>query len=265
MKEILLAASLLLTSTSISFGSSIALDSADDAAYDPSDWADGTNGGSGFSAWSLTTSGNAGLFIGDSNTNGTGQNSGGIDSSNQAFGAFAFPGGFARASRDFTGGPLVIGQTFSVDFDNGNIDNFAEVSVALRNNLGERLLEFAFIGGQTKYSIRNATVTSGELPNFTDDGMSIAFTLTDPDSYLLEIVTFENGNTATIMGDLASPSGGQGVSQFYFANSGSGGTFQVNDAFVNNLSISAVPEPLMALGGGGLLCLVGLRRRQGAF
>src|SRR5437660_1582259 len=99
----------------------IATDNASDPAYN-SGWTAGTNGGSGFAAWSMLPVGSPpqfSYFVGSSLTNGAAPPSGGIDTAGKSWGLANAIADTAAASRKLTGGSLAVGQHVLVDMDNG--------------------------------------------------------------------------------------------------------------------------------------------------
>ena len=107
----------------------IATDDATQATYDTGGWTTGDNGGSGFGAWTLTTPTNSGTFVGSSNDIRT------IFTNNDAWGLFADNGATAAAVRPFSNS-LVPGWVFSIDMDNGAVQNGGTVGFSLRNASG---------------------------------------------------------------------------------------------------------------------------------
>jgi hypothetical protein len=255
----------------------IAADSADDSAYD-SGWANGSNGGYGFGAWSLSTSiadtDRNGHFIGSSANNGVAPPSGNIDTAGRSWGLYAngsdaVNNALSAGYRPFTGA-LSVGQTLTLSMDNGLIDTSYLVGFTLLNSDPATPLPFgvlpnsntrfgfSFVGGEATYQLSLGDGVGGVTTintgfGFTDGGMNLAFTLLANDEYSFSI----NGGTP-LTGSLGGTFGEaiNGVAVYnYRAGPDSG-----NDAFFNSMSI--VPEPSTAmLIGVGLFALVGLRRR----
>jgi len=46
---------------------------------------------------------------------------------------------------------MIPGEQFSVEFENGYINNGGAVGIGLQNASGENLIEFYFAGGQSDY------------------------------------------------------------------------------------------------------------------
>ncbi len=216
-------------------------DAASDAVYDPS-WDSGDNGGTGFGSWSLNINGNAGHFVGSSTGNGNGDTNadGDINSSGKAWGMYANSGGLSEAFRSIIS-PLGAGTSFSIDMDNGFIDNGSTVGLALQNDAGTNLFEFLFIGGGSEYIINDNTgIGRSTGLGFTDEGLQLSFTFSTGNNYSVQITRLEGGN-ATVSGTLAdTPT----KFRIFNANAGAGST---NDLFFNNLSVNDPERPAVAL------------------
>ena len=200
--------------------------------------------------WAITlTSGDAGQngdFSGNSGTNGDGSGAGAGAS---AWALYANTGQTASAVYTLAGGGLSIGQSLSLDFDNGNIDLGGSVGMVLLNG-GTEAFAFTFTGGDANYSIFDGATTDTGV-GFTDDGQNVSITLTSAGTYSVDGTlltgTFNNGQTTI-----------DEVRVFNF-NAGAGGP---SNLFFNNLSVTQVPEPsssaLLTLAGLALI----LRRRK---
>lgn len=257
----------------------VASDSAADPVYDDG-WQHGDNGGTGWGAWILeNTASYQRHFIGNSAGNGDGDTSppvGDINTPGTAsgrawgLGHFTPAGTLARvthADRPF-GGDLSVGQTFSLDFDNGTVTGGfpSGVGVALGDTYtgGRQFVwELQISGGEgpgsTSYSVQGREEPQFG-PAFTDEGLHIDFTLLAANRYLVAVTPL-GGETTTYTGTLrgsgqadASPD----LVRFYNLN---GGNTAAGESFYNNMAIGQVPEPsaFAALALGGLLC----RRRRG--
>jgi hypothetical protein len=226
------------------------------------------NGGSGWGgAWTFTTPANSGDFLGDSTTNASNP-SGGINSGNGlAWGLFANTGATSDATRPFSGS-LSVGQTFSLQIDQGFQDAGSTVGFGLQNASGQNLFEAYYIGGDATNSWKtNSSAGQQNLsPNvgFSGDGFNVTFTLQAGNTYA---GTFSDmhGNSANFSGTLSTQAGGEAISQvrLFNSNAGNGGT---NDQYFNNMSITSVPEPgtiLSFLSGSSLLgAFLFIRRRR---
>ncbi len=182
----------------------------------------GGNGGQGFGPWSFQVSGGGG-----------GTFNGGSDIG-QAWGIWS-QGGLTSAVRPFAG-PLAMESTVSFAYDNGGIEtNGNKVGVRLRNSSNNILTEFRFIGGDTQYTIADAS-TSNTGVNFTTTGLSnITFAYTAANTYSISIT--RSGVTTVLTGrTFATAVGGQVPAQIEFFNSNAGGG-SARDVFFNDLSI----------------------------
>lgn len=233
----------------------------DDASNYSGVWTNGSNGGYGFGNWVLGTTGSAGMFVGDSTLN-AGGSSGGINTSGVAWGMWANSGGLSEAIRPFTGGPLTLGQSVVVDFDNGWIDTGSTVGLALQTSGGSNRIELYFIGGNSTYTINNGSPIDAGV-GFTGDGLRLTFTLTGPNAMILTVGSLNgsNGGTNSVFTGL-SLNGGTGLDieriRFFNASAGPGSNY---DAFYNRLEI--IPEPsTVFLVGLGLAGAWYLRRRK---
>jgi hypothetical protein len=149
----------------------LASDDASDPAYSGV-WTNGSNGGVGFGAWQLFITGYAGHLIQDSTKNGDGQDDGvsnGIAGDGDintgspaklAWGMSAIPGSSATAIRPFTGGALDLGQTFSLNCDNGSVQDGGRVIVSLLDSSSNPVFSFFFDGGATHYQYSNSSGTT---------------------------------------------------------------------------------------------------------
>jgi hypothetical protein len=182
----------------------------------------GGNGGQGFGPWSFQVSGGGG-----------GTFNGGSDIG-QAWGIWS-QGGLTSAVRPFAA-PMEIDGTVSFAFDNGGIEtNGNKVGVRLRNSSNNILSEFRFIGGDTQYTIADAS-TSNTGVNFTTTGLSnITFAYTAANTYSISIT--RSGVTTVLTGrTFATAVGGQVPAQIEFFNSNAGGG-SARDVFFNDLSM----------------------------
>ena len=258
----------LLLCARFATAASTASDNAAAAIYGTNGWTTGTNGGTGFGAWTIVGDpSGGGEFIGTSGNNGSANPNGGggnIDSSGVSFGMYSNTG-TSSATRSFTGS-LNIGQTFSMKMDNGYLSNGGLVGFNLLGSNGATRFQFNFTGGGNGYnavgSTMNNTGSSGSNnESFTDGGMSTSFTLTGTNSYSFT-VNFNDGNKDTYTGTL-SGTAGTTITGFQ-AFSTAVGTGGQNDAFFNSPAISGVPEPTtyvwLALSFLGLMVWRGRRR-----
>jgi len=226
-----------------------ALDNAANPAYSGS-WTNGSNGGTGFSPWTLTGSGvlgsnTNGYFIGSS-TNNAADASPGIDVGGKSWGMYANDNNFTAAYRGFSNS-VPVGGTVKLDMDNGYINTGFSDGFVLRNgnvtgsysnyNTGVRF-EFLYLGGDSSNSYK--VVDAAGLYNigvpFTGTGLHLIFMLNTADTYTLLVINNANGATnATVNGTLSGATGSTLDSiALYNRNAGSGSSA---DAFFNSLQI----------------------------
>jgi len=247
------------------FAAGLAADNAADSAYNDG-WQTGDNGGTGWGGgWSLSTSvppdvNKAGQFVGSSQGNGF--SDGNIDTAGRAWGEYANNTYIATATRPFNGA-LSIGQTFSIDIDNGFLDSGSSVGFTL-TGFGDPgatdQFSFFFQGGSSNYKVSvGRFVWYSETDTgvgFTSKGVHVEFTLTGSTSYSVAI-TPNGASTTVLTGNMVISSPIDHV-ELYNYNAGTG---SANDAFFNNIAI--VPEPTTAmLVGAGLVSMIALRRRR---
>lgn len=252
------------------WAASNAYDRASNAAYNGASWPDGSNGGFGFGPWSFSTVGGAaGRFVGNSTFNNSGDpafsgpdgfdvnTSGPGTNADAAFGLYANAFNESYATRPFTGA-LSPGQTFTLRFDNGNINSGARVGFRLLNDSNEARLNVFFRGGDGQYTAQGADggAFSNTSINFTRSGVAVTFTLLDANSGTLTLRRQISGETSNQLISLGgSASSGITRVQLYNVGAGSGGTF---DAFFNE---PAIPEPT-STALAALACLALARRRS---
>lgn len=269
----------------------IAYDDASQAAYQNNDfnsgndfnpanntngWWGGDNGGYGYQIWSLFASSpnpnDAGLFLGSSTGNGDGTdngtnggvaNDGDIDTAGRAWGMYGNGGFSGNAVRMFNS-LLQVGQTFSIDMDNGFVNNGGEIGLNLVNPSGNGRGTLYFSGGGTDYSFFGDVNTSLGVA-YGDEGLRIDMTLTGIGETLDITLTRRDGTTATTANvPLFSAGGtrtGTGVQGVFLYNQ-SAGSGSSHDLFVNSMQITsplaAVPEPGTIVVWGVVLAAVGL-------
>ena len=194
----------------------IALDTAADAVYDDG-WSATDNGGFGFAPWvfsNSTGSGSAGQFIFTSVANADGiddgtnrgvGNDGDIDTpaiGGRSWGMFANGDASAAAiaDRPLTGGELGVGESISVDMDNGFIDSGGEVGVFFGDGGGSGLGVF-FRGGDTFFTsvvgVNGTYVNTTTSLEFADEGLNILLERTGADAGTLT-ATLRNGDTVSL-------------------------------------------------------------------
>lgn len=222
------------TAPTVTPGTILAADAASNAVYAAA-WVNGANGGSGFGAWQLSASGSGGHFTGSSTLNAGGA-SGGIDTGGRTWGLWA-SSGVTEAVRPLTGGPLVAGQVLRAAFDNGWIDNGGTAGIGLRNAAGNTLWEFYFAGGTNNYYLNDQGGSVYTAIPFTGDGLQMAFQLTDPTNYVVEVT--RGGVTQMFSGSLIAQADA-GIAQVRCWNNQAGSGSNA-DVFLNSLSVSNEP------------------------
>ena len=223
----------------------LAYDDASQSGY-AAGFNNGSNGGTGFDAWQLSSSGTSGFFIGDSTQNGC-VNDGlgncppcgpGINVFNTAFGMWANSSATARAIRPFHAGAMSPGQYLSLDFDNGCLDGTGtRAGFALETSSGEARFEFFFNAGDTVYRIHDASGTSVSTGvGFTQRGLHVVFTLTGPNSYNLTITRLMDGTYTTINGTLAGTANA-GLTRLDLSYFSAGPAGSTRDVFFDRLEL----------------------------
>jgi hypothetical protein len=232
----------------------------DNASNYTGGWTTGSNGGTGFGAWTHTASGDniisfAGTFTGD-------PADGGISGmSTTSFGLYANPlgsGAFAIAERGFAN-PLGVGDSFSfqwgINFDSGS----DSVNVG---NKGFSLYSGG-TGGVELINLNNAgssdITINGNNVGFGYGTAAMTWTITRTSATNLQVDATNRTGGAAYSGNITI-SGTAAPDSFKFYASGMQGGNEAQPYF-NNLTLTVVPEPsslsLLALSGLALL-----RRRR---
>jgi len=198
----------------------------------------GCNGGFGFGPWTISGTGAGGstngTFVGTSVSNVHGAP--GIDSSGLAWGVYANSGANEDINRPFNAA-LAVGQTFSVDMDNGS--NNGVVGVGLHNAGGGRLWGVLCNGINQDYLVSegsaNGAIQVDSGVAVTTDGLHVSLTLTGPTNWTATLTTY-SGQTNTLSGILMSQAD-ESIAQFsgFNLNAGSGSDYNL---FFNNLLIN---------------------------
>ena len=256
-------------------GASLASDNASDSVYDDG-WDPGDNGGFGLGPWSFSnnpgTFGSAGQFIFTSTNNGDGNDDGNtrgaandfdIDTLSPAgarsWGMFANgdASAIAIADRPLTGGELSVGQSLSVDMDNGFIDSGSQVGVYFGDGGGDGI-GVLFTGGTDNYALvfgsAGTYIIGLSSLEFADEGLSVTLTRTGTDSGELE-VTLRNGESDSVFTSFFMLDAVTTVS-LVNANAGFNAS---NNAYFNSIAVTPEPTSMALLGAGAL---VWLRRRR---
>jgi len=231
----------------------IAEDDASSSAYG-SQWDNSTNGGSGFSNWSLTTEGNdnerhSGFYIATTKNN---SDLNGIIKGDKAFGIFANGPGFEQAVgyRGFER-PLKPGDSFSFMMENGMFEKKFDrddptpgsIGLALRTSNSnssvadynkDAVFEFGYYNGRDNYQIYDGSGAdkSDSGVAFTEMGISVTVTITGADTYDLEIQTLNDKKLTKLPGRKFSASGP--IQSFaIFDRNG-----EKNDAYFNQFQVA---------------------------
>ena len=164
---------------------------------------------------------------------------------------YANSGNEAFASHTYAGGALSLGQTTSIEFDNGFIDAGKSTGIQLFSG-ATLIFQFYFRGDEANYEFYDAGgFDQDTTENFSLDGGIFSFSLTGDTSYTASY------RSASWSGSIASVSTNPiDRLQVYNNSAGSGAARNV---YFNNLSV--VPEPINALSGGILAAGI-LRRRR---
>lgn len=248
MKKLLIAAVALIAVSSGALAANVASDNASTANYPGGTWTTGSNGGTGFGNWTLTST-PAGGF--------SGSYIGGTAIGDPAFGIFS--GGTAAATmlayRPFTGGGLTSGQSFGVTIGNTvTINTGGELGLSLMSG-GSARWTLKFVGGGANWLLNDggSDFSSGQA-YAANTPLSLTFTYNGGSSYSYTFGT-GSGNNFTASADISNLDG----VQFFSVNQGGG-----ENMGINNLSV--VPEPstyaLLALGAVALGGYVARRRRR---
>ncbi|MEY5012779.1 MAG: hypothetical protein RLY69_494 [Verrucomicrobiota bacterium] len=215
--------------------------------YTTESWITGSNGGTGFGAWTITVNsgtGSAGSFIGDpSAAEITGMSS-------TSFGLYANPvgsGAFVDAGRSFAN-PLGVGDSFSfqwgINWDsNGGNKGFSLYSGATElinvNN-----------AGTSDITINASNINFG----YGTAAMTWSFTLTSATN--LQVDATDRDGVGTYSGNFTI-SGAPDSFKFYASQLDNSFLPDNRQPYFNNLSLTVVPEPsslsLLALSGLALL------------
>ncbi len=211
------------------------------AIASPSANPDGNDGTNNVNVWTTSTIGaNAGFFQGTGNI---GPNS---------WGTFANSDSESFATHSFLGGNLGIGQTVSLNFENGSIASGKSTGIQLRNGT-TLVFAFYFRGGQSVYEyFSNGVFDQDTTEGFSADGGTFSFTLGNSNSFSASYRSASWNGTVS----------GTPIDNILVYNN-SAGAGSGADVFFNNLSV--IPEPTTsALVVGAMALTMVLRRRRSA-
>ena len=228
---VLLLVGLLAT---VGFAAQNANDNSGDPAYQ-SGWVTGTNGGTGFGAWTLSPIGSSGSYIGA--TGLPGGNHFGLFSGDGSGNAFF-------ATRSFAGGALTAGQTFSIDLGHTTISGAGgDIGLSLLDNGGAVFTLKAVQGGANWLLNDGAMDFSSGATDADNTAFTFRFTYNGGNSYSYTIGS-GSGTNFTANDNISNITGFRLFSSQQGANQNAG--------FDN---IAVVPEPsiLVLLAGPALL------------
>jgi len=207
------------------------------------------NGGTA-NAWSLTS---GILFTGDSGTNAGGASGAGAGS--LAWGLYSDNANATAEMFHFLNGALNVGQTLSLDFDNGWVDG-GGVGLAIKDGSGANQFELLYLVGGPNYIINDSASSFDTGIGFTGDGFNVAFTLND----LAGNYTVKIGDDVFAGRTLANANPVEQVRVFNFQAGGDSGSANHN-LYVNNLQIIPEPSTAMLFMVAGLAGLAFFRRK----
>ncbi|MCB1070697.1 MAG: S8 family serine peptidase [Kiritimatiellae bacterium] len=134
----------------------------------------------------------------------------------------------------------VLGNRFSLNFDNGWISPGKTVGFNLRNASGSELLTFYFVGGESTYSVLDARgkVSTG-IP-WTDQGFRIHIEVVET-NYTLTAHRYENSQDYTVQGPLGFGGTASAIHDLRIFNyeAGPGSNY---DVFVNQILVDGAMD-----------------------
>ncbi len=266
----------ILLAASYAHAADAAFDSAADPIYDAG-WQHGSNGGFGFTPWRIESNADAthfaGTFIGNAGNSGVNP---AINTAGRAFGMYAntppnTSGASVSAQRDFTGGVLLPGQSFSLQMAINYRDGAKGVYLNGVSPFGIGAIGGFFTGGFPHHHslfLYGATPDGGADYTFHDYHPDSLFTITFTMVELtvlqanLTRTTAANGteHLVTLTTNVAGPTA-TGFNLYYGSTAQSAPQL---DLYSNNFTVTApVPEPAsIALLALGLPALLAFRRAR---
>ena len=232
----------------------MAADNASQSVYSGGSNLNTLNGGFGYGAWSANSVGSfAGSFVGDAKDNAGGGSGNFINTTGaKSLGLYANTQNTATAQRAITNG-LTVGQTLSLDFDNGYSNN-GNKGIAYFNSAGNAVLTLQLTGSSGNYQLIDASGTHTLISGFTGNGMHTELTQTGNGNYTIT-VSGTGFATQTYSGTLLNPTGGQSITQFQAFNSnGTGGAPDGGNNFnvyINSPIIALPTWNGQSVGAGG--------------
>lgn len=247
------------------YAANLAYDDASDTAYGAG-WTNGSNGGFGFGSWIFLSLGTNTLHTIQTSTlngDGDGNADGDIDSAGVAWGLASGEASAVYAIRPFTGGDLLSGQYFSVQFDSGlDFDPDKSASGIGFYDSGMSLGLFSFYkttNAPTYFYVDAAGVDVVTSIPVTDEGGWLTFQMTGPTSYLATVTLLTGGSYAWSGDLLAAP----GVFLAFSGSVETGSTDEPYRFLINRMEV--VPEPrglALILGGAASIGIAALRTRK---
>jgi len=192
------------------------------------------------SGWTLNAGG-GGFFTDTSTDNDNFQpaSNGGndIDTSGRSWGLYNTGGNVTEALRPFPAA-LGVGQTFSMDMDNG-ASVVGTVGFGLQDSSsGSNRLEIYFVGGNGDYTINDANGEHDSGVPFTWAGINVLVRLTSSTTYAVTITRYIDGQSASFAGTLLNA--GQVDQVRLFDANGAGGN--PNNLFFNSVRVACADD-----------------------
>jgi hypothetical protein len=192
-----------------------------------------TNGGSGFGAWTIVTTGTGGSFL-DSSSQA-------ISVSTKSWALFSGgTSGTAGARRPFTN-KLSPGQTFQLDLQLGGIATNGKAGFSLfQSDASTPRFAFYFVGGASNCAFDDNTGTNISIGTggFPSGGFRVVFRLLTTDTYEFAVIKPNTGviiyasGTRTLEGTTGA---GIAIANLFSSNAGGGSG---NNAYFNSFKVS---------------------------
>lgn len=143
------------------------------------------------------------------------------------------------AVRSLPGGALSAGQSLQVSLQNGNVDTGGTVGISLQDAGGNNAAEFYFVGGQSNYTLNDAT-GSNQIAGFgfTNTGVRLSLTMHTATTFTLTATKVVGGATVTLSGSTIS---GRSIQRIRFFNF-QGGNGLSNNCYFNSLSVQGADD-----------------------
>lgn len=207
------------------------LGAEDAAAANYSSWANSSNEGCGFGAWTLTSGGSGGSYLGGT---GLGASTFGIYSGGDG------AGNYFTARRDFIE-DMPVGSIFGVSLGYTGVSNGGSIGISLFSNNNFRLT-FKFVGGDSFWVINDGGSDFATTIPWDDNApLSFAFTRGSGNVYSLAItqsaITYNAGNYTAITGTMD-------IDRIDIFTTGQGGG---NNLGFDHLSIKSDPSLIPAV------------------